>query len=56
MNQSTSFTIITAELWNAMVPSLLLEMFFHAALWCQGETNADDPASYAFPAMIADWQ
>ena len=45
------------QLWNAMIHPLI-QMRFAAALWYQGESNADDPESYScrFPAMIADWR
>lgn len=45
------------QLWNAMIHPLL-PMRFVAALWYQGEANAQDATSYScrFPAMITDWR
>ena len=47
----------TSQLWNAMIHPII-NMRFTAALWYQGEADANDPDSYAcrFPAMIADWR
>ena len=46
-----------SKIWNGMIHPFL-PMRFKGVVWYQGESNSQNPTSYAcrFPAMISDWR
>jgi len=53
----TAWTKNQSAIWNGMIHPLL-PMRLSGIVWYQGESNTDDPSTYAcrFPSMITDWR